>query len=941
MRRVERTAMAAAILSLTLAANWMGIFEGLDNLFYDTQLRLQVRPAPPDIVLVAVDEKSLEALGPWPWSRDIHAALVHRLSAWGARAVAFDILFPAADSTKAEDALFREALEEYGRVVLAVAPTASADEYGLREIIPPRSLASAAARLGHTDLEVDGDGLIRSVYLRAGLGEPIRPQLALALLEVAGSAPSALPGETAHTALSMPRDTWIRSHRIRIPFSGPPGTFASFSYVDVLDGSAPAGRFAGALVIVGATAAGLGREFSTPLTDRHRLMSGIEIHANVAAALRNGMAIIGLPIQWTLLFTLGAVTGALFLNDRLTARWALAATLCCGLGTMALSFLLIRWFGLWFPPTAAILGSLLVYPLWTWRRLEATHRALARDRSWLQVTLDSVGDGVVVVDHRQRIEFINPVAELLTGVSLREARGRPWDEVIRLEDESAGGSPTERTLCCLKNDTAVPLGTQTALVARDGTRHAVHALAAPLRSENGNDRGCVITLTDITDLRRLTDRLGFQATHDELTGLPNRTLLRDRLQKSIERARRSSHLVAILFLDLDDFKRVNDALGHSVGDQLLLHVADRLRARCRQQDTLARLGGDEFVFVLDDLTHPEQAGMVASQLIDALRSPIRVGEHEFLVSASIGIALFPKDADDAETLMRLADAAMYHAKGTGRGSFRYASEDLDTLLLERLSLEAELRNAISAGQLQLHYQPVVELHSGRILAAEALLRWKHPRYGMMAPERFIRLAEETGLITELGRWALREGCRQLRAWDERAVSLPRVALNISPLQFNGPELTEAVHDALEATTLSPHRLELELTESMVMNDVPHTLSVIDRLKTLGVRLAIDDFGTGYSSLSYLKQFPLDHLKIDRSFIADLPADNESQAIVQAIVSLAHGLGMRVIAEGVETKQQLLFLKQAGCDGVQGYFIGHPMPSDRFETHWRSKPSVPS
>ncbi len=942
MSRGERALLAAVVLAATLGLAWTGLLRDADNLFYDLHQRHWRHTAAHDIVLVKIDDKAIDALGPWPWPRSTHARLIDRLSEWGAAAVAFDVLFAGPDPRGiGEDATLSDALRRYGHGVLAVAPAPGSTDGALQELRPPPLLARAADRLGHTDLEVDQDGLIRSVYLQAGLGRPMLAQLALALLETTGSAPDAVPGERRPRPRIPAPGAWVRDHRILIPFSGPPGTYTGFSYIDVLDGRAPRERFSGALVLVGVTAVGLAKELSTPVSDRHRLMSGIEIHANIADALRSGRTLTTLPRQWTLLLSLGLVALALLLNDTLSARGALLATLACGLGTLALSVFLLRWHALWFPPAAAFLGVFLPYPLWTWRRLEGARRSLAGERNRLKVTLDSVGDGVVVIGRDQQIQFINPVAEILTGMSLDEARNRPWDEVVHLVDTSPHRRGVHPILRCLRERTTIPLGEQTSIVARDGTRRAVHALVTPLRDGDKAPRGCVLTLTDVTELRHLADQMGHQATHDDLTGLPNRTLLRDRLQKAIERARRADTLVAVLFLDLDDFKRVNDALGHSVGDTLLLQAADRLRMRCRRQDTLARLGGDEFVLVLEGLREAEQAGTVARQLLDALRRPMQIGTHEFLVTGSVGIALYPKDARDVESLLRLADAAMYQAKEAGRNTFRYASEDLDTRALERLSLEAELRGALSDGQLHLYYQPVVELETGRVISAEALMRWEHPRYGLLPPARFVGLAEETGLITTLGHWALRESCRQLRDWDTKSLPLPRVALNISPCQFSGPGLADAVHSALNESALHADRLELELTESMVMNDVSRALAVIGELKALGVHLAIDDFGTGYSSLSYLKQFPLDHLKIDRSFVTDLDADPESQAIVEAIIAMAHGLGMRVIAEGVESWEQFLFLKQVGCDAAQGYLIGSPVRSEEFEAVWHEGFALPA
>jgi len=420
------------------------------------------------------------------------------------------------------------------------------------------------------------------------------------------------------------------------------------------------------------------------------------------------------------------------------------------------------------------------------------------------------------------------------------------------------------------------------------------------------------------------------ATHDALTGLPNRVILHDRLEQAIAHATREPHEFAVLLLDLDRFKVINDSLGHRAGDELLKEVAQRLKGIVRRMDTLVRLGGDEFVVVMASIQHRDQVPAIATRAIEALKPPIRLRGVDVRTSASIGIAFYPTDGASGEILLAHADAAMYGAKQSGHGTYQCYATSTSTFTRDRVKLESELHAALAAGQFELHYQPKVDTASGRVHSAEALIRWRHPERGLLLPGVFIPIAEECGLLDSIGEWVLREACRQAKRWQRHAGRPLRVAVNLSPSQFRLGNLLEMVRGALVAAELEPRFLEVELTETAVMRNAEESIYILESLSRLGVLVSVDDFGTGYSSMSYLRRFPIDKLKIDSSFVKEMTSRAEDASIVRAMVSLAHSLNLKVVAEGVETADQLAFLQQLGCDQYQGFHFSEALPAKEFE-----------
>ncbi len=472
------------------------------------------------------------------------------------------------------------------------------------------------------------------------------------------------------------------------------------------------------------------------------------------------------------------------------------------------------------------------------------------------------------------------------------------------------------------------------LVRRDGSIRIIHQMAEGISNAAGEPIKRFGVMHDVTEQRNMKAQLRYQATHDTLTGLPNRSFFLEKLAQALIRAERATTHCAVLFLDLDRFKMVNDSLGHAAGDQLLITVAERLRAVLGAGDTLARFGGDEFAALLEGVSDVEEALRIADRIHAALQAPVPVDDHVFFATTSIGLALGSGVANTPEDLLRFADVALYRAKDAGRACTEIYSASMSARALERLGLERDLRKALEQQELQLYYQPKVDLTTGRVSGLEALVRWQHPKRGLIPPGSFIPLAEETGLIVQIGRWTLNEACRQIREWQDRypRSAVPFMAVNLSARQFRYPGLAHDIATALADAHLPAYQLLLEITETVAMAKTDDTITTLETLKALGVGLAINDFGTGYSSLAYLQQLPVQTLKIDRSFFRD---DAHNGAIVRAVTDLAHGLGLEVTAEGLETADQVLLARAAGCDRGQGYYFARPLPTDALEELWRT------
>lgn len=561
--------------------------------------------------------------------------------------------------------------------------------------------------------------------------------------------------------------------------------------------------------------------------------------------------------------------------------------------------------------------------------LQQVEEALFDERERAQVTLNSIGDAVIATDSQGRVSYLNQVAESMTGWSAPEALCRPLSEIFAVIDGTSrvvATNPAERAIA---ENRRVGLAMDCLLVRRDGVELPIEDSAAPIHDRRGRVTGAVIVFHDVSQSRAMAIRMAYMAQHDFLTGLPNRALLTERLAQAIGQAARHHKQVALLFIDLDFFKRINDSLGHAVGDQLLQCVAERLIGCVRATDSVCRQGGDEFVILLAEIEQPQDAAGVADKIHQAFLEPQQIGGHTLQITLSVGISVYPDDGNTAEAMMRNADIAMYHAKAQGRNNCQFFTPEMNERAVQRLLIEGGLRRALGNQEFRLHYQPQINLASGAVTGAEALLRWRTPDHGLVSPTQFVPIAEECGLIVPIGQWVLREACRQIRAWQDRGLCVVPVAVNISVVELRRPGFAESVARILYETGVPPHLLELELTETRLMQDAESSMSVLRSLKSIGVKLVMDDFGTGYSSLSYLRRFPFDVLKIDQSFIHDLDSEDGDAGIVGAIIGMATHLRQKVVAEGVETEQQLALLRIRQCDAVQGHLVGRPMEADGF------------
>lgn len=555
----------------------------------------------------------------------------------------------------------------------------------------------------------------------------------------------------------------------------------------------------------------------------------------------------------------------------------------------------------------------------------ASARAVRDSETRMRAVLDSVVDGIITCDVEGYIVSVNQAVERQFGCDADGLIGRHLLTLVH------GLSLGELHRMATRVQTDGPGASQrrVEVAGRGADGRDFPGELALSHLQLPDSTRIIATVQDISERKAAQERLMFLANYDPLTGLPNRALLRDRLEHAMRHAQRDNRLVGVLFMDLDRFKTINDTLGHHCGDQLLREVAERLRRCVRAADTVARLGGDEFMVVVEDMDHVDRAMQVAEKIRASFDAPIVVDEREVFVTPSIGITFYPLDDGTTEALLRNADTAMYRAKELGGNGVQFFTQDLNDRAAERLSLDSCLRHAIANEQFELHYQPRVDIEDGRVVAVEALLRLHDPVLGQVPPDRFIPVLEETGQIEVVGRWVLRQACRDSMAWRAQGVAPLRMAVNISPRQLRGGGLLKLVQDTLDETGLPATGLELEITESLVVENVAETAATLRALSDLGVHIALDDFGTGYSALGYLRRFRIDTLKIDRSFITDVPASADDARVASALVAIAASLDLRVTAEGVETEEQLAFLRSLGCDEVQGFLFSPPLPGPAF------------
>ncbi len=583
-------------------------------------------------------------------------------------------------------------------------------------------------------------------------------------------------------------------------------------------------------------------------------------------------------------------------------------------GMLAVALLLLRW----------LLSPLVARLVRSEQEAHAANVRLRDSENRVRTVLETVDEGIVSISATGKIQLFNPGAERMFGYRGADILG---NNISMLMPEPYCSEHDEYLERYLRTGKAHVIGIGREVVAQ---RSSGETFPMELRVSEfylDGQRQFIGVMRDITERKATEETITHLAHYDALTDLPNRRLVQDRILQTVVWARRSGAQFAVMFLDLDKFKTINDTLGHGVGDQLLQMVAHRLTACLRAEDTVGRQGGDEFIVLLASLSAAEDAALVAQKILATLSASFVINGQDVRTGASIGIAVYPQDGDDVETLLKNSDTAMYHAKEAGRSNFQFFTQTMNAAAAERLLLENSLRQAIERNELLLHYQPLVNIAEGNIVATEALVRWNHPELGLVSPARFIPIAEDSGLIIPLGEWVLSQACRQLKQWREQGIALQRMVVNLSPRQFRQKHLVENFSRVLSETGVDPHWLGLEITETVVMENPEKSIGTLAELHALGIELSLDDFGTGYSSLGYLKRFPIDKLKIDQSFVRDISTDANDAAMVAAIIVMAHQLNIRVVAEGVETEAQLAFLREHGCDEYQGYYFSRPLSAD--------------
>ena len=566
-------------------------------------------------------------------------------------------------------------------------------------------------------------------------------------------------------------------------------------------------------------------------------------------------------------------------------------------------------------------------------------RRLEEEKERIRITLNSIGDAVIATDTTGRITLLNPVAEDLTGWRASDALGQPIESVMQLTDGEGGRTIQNPIRLALKEERTVGMAINTFLAKGASASIGVEDSAAPIVDQDGNITGAIIVFHDVSEARAMATKMTHFAQHDPLTNLPNRILLYDRMQQALNNSQRNSRTIALFLLDIDHFKTVNDVHGHLIGDALIQQIAQALSAEVRECDTLCRQGGDEFIFLFPNVESTNYITQMAGRLMRIFERNWDIGEHTFKLTASIGISLAPEDADDVESLYRHADAAMYSAKSAGRNQFHFYSAEIESKLVLRRMLENHLSNALVDNVFEVFYQPKINVRDGSIVGAEALVRWRQPDGTLTGPATFIPLAEETGLIIPLGKLILTQAFKQTVAWQKQGFDI-RIAVNISVVQFEDVHFIEMLDEIVQQTGVHPSSIELEITESLLAKNSDRVNNIFAALKMRGFRIALDDFGTGYSSLSYLKNFPFDVLKIDQSFVRNMLGSSVDQTIIRAIIQLAQGMDLRLVAEGVETLEHTSALKAMGCEIMQGYYYSRPLPLDDINRLLNMRTSLP-
>jgi diguanylate cyclase (GGDEF)-like protein/PAS domain S-box-containing protein len=916
MQHYRPFALVGALVAVVYLAGW---FDPIERALTELRAGLAERAASKDLLIVAIDPVSLQALERWPWPRRYHAEAIERLLAAGATRIAYDLDF-SVPMQPGDDQALADALAQAGseRIVLPVFRhlRQTADNRIEPFDVAPLPLFRAHAGTVAIDLRPDSDGRVRRIARYAPRGGVNLP-----------TAPVWLQGEPQ--AAVDPEAGSDPGAPVLIDYSIQPETIPQLSFIDLLSGRFDPALIAGKGVLVGATAIDLGDWLSVP---RHWALPRPIVQALAFETLRQDRALShvgGWPVALGSAL-LVMLLGPLFARSSWPQGLALLGGAIAAL--VGLALVLQPWAAIVLDTIAAVLGLVLAFLGALLGRAERGRRRAGARAAVLPVDdrvtrelVDSSFDAIVTFDPGGVVLSCNGAAERMFGRSAAELVGQPVTRL--LPDEH------HRALAAWAQE-----GGSRELVAARADDSRIPVDVALSRMQVDSRWVGIAILRDISQRKAQHAELERMALHDALTGLPNRTLLNDRIAQAINAARRTGEAMAVLLLDLDRFKEVNDTLGHLVGDRLLTLIGPRLRQPLRETDTVARLGGDEFAILLPGPTDVPAACGIAERIVEAFRQPFVVDDMALEVGISIGVALYPEHGEAGEVLLQHADAAMYAAKRNGFGFVVYDAE-AEGNRARRLGLTGELRRAIEGDELSLSFQPKVDAREGRLAGVEALLRWQHPEHGMIAPEDFVPAAEHTGVIRPLTLWVVNAVLRAQRTWREAGFEV-NAAINLSVKSLHDPELATILNLLFERWETDPSCLTLELTESALMADPDTAMTVLKRVAELGCRLSLDDFGTGYSSLAYLQRLPMDEIKIDRSFVAAMTEDDNAAVVVRSVIKLAKSLGLTVVAEGVEGEDAFAWLRSLGCDQMQGFYVGPAMSSEALLAWLKESPWDP-
>ncbi|MBR0709213.1 EAL domain-containing protein [Bradyrhizobium liaoningense] len=903
MKRYRPHILVAIALAVVLSTGWHA---SLRNALTDLRFAWQSRAASGNVVVVAIDAPSIEQIGVWPWPRRLHAELLHRLEAAGAQDVAFDVDF-STPSDPVSDEAFVKALRDVGGSTILPSfrqPTPNGGAIHVNRPLKPFSNQSWPALV---NVGVEADGLVRRYPFSEKLGDATIPSMAVVLA-----------GQDASRRPPFLIDFSIRAASIQ-----------RVSYVDVLRGdTSTLDKLRDKKIIVGATALELGDRFSVP---NGGIVSGPVLQALAAESILQNRT-----LRWTsdigMILGLGAICLMMMYSWRRSAPGVRVAILVAAGAAVELIAVLMQTRWPLVIDTSLFHIAIVAY-LTAIALDEIDFRSLLgriAESRFHRIAM-SLGDGLVCTDADHRITVWNPGASAIFGYMPAEIIGRPFETLCAAPADGAArpsmGDAARQALLVPGGAVVVEFEGR----RKNGETFPVEASFSGWQGADGFQYGAI--LRDISVRKREAERVRYLAEHDALTGLANRNMLHSGLTGLITAAERRSSDVALLVLGLDGFQQINDMLGHSAGDLVLRAVAERLRNEVDGKAIVARLSGDEFAIALDCAEVGEPIAEFAERIARAFEAPLVTGTRQHRVRISIGVAVYPDGGHTADDLLGNGHLALSRAKATRRGSHVIFEGAIRQELENRLTLESELALAADRGEFELFYQPQVRLVDGSLLGAEALIRWRHPVRGYVSPGEFMPVVNTSALSERIANWVMETACRQARTWELSGNSV-RVAINLSPSQLEAGDLAHSVAELLEATGLTPSLLELEVTEDILLHDERRVLDMFKRIQQLGVRVLFDDFGTGYASLSYLKKFPLDGLKIDRSFVLDLLADSDDAAIVGSTIGLSKQLGLTVVAEGIENRATADFLVSMGCEEGQGYFFGRPMPVEAFEKQFQ-------